>query len=215
MKRTLFAIVFASAFALRCSTVQIPDDRCLAMLQGSVREIVPSGNGEMMRFDTLGRLVYSAEVDANLNATGNETNFLYFPMEDGREERIEMISLNGKLVNRRRCAVTRTRKGVEMRYFKIRVRTAERIFTDMVRTVDLQGGKAVCQQDTDHTVVKHYYSAGSRLPYKSEATDTLGRMTVTEYEYPDIDSLGNWLTRLSLRNDGQPLLESRMIRYYK
>lgn len=55
------------------------------MLQGRVREIVPSGNGEMMRFDTIGRLVYSAEVDENLNATGNETNFIYFPMEDGRE----------------------------------------------------------------------------------------------------------------------------------
>ena len=214
MKRTLFAIVLAAAF-YGCTPSRIPDDRVLALLQGPVSEVIPSDEGEMIRFDRDGRMTYSAAVDMNLNPTGDETLFVYDPMDDGRTERIEMINRDSKMVNRRRCAVRREAENVEMHYFKIRMNTGEKVFTDLKRTFELRGGKLIRRQEPDSADIVYRYAKGSSLPCKEVVTDARGNVSVTEYEYPDTDSMGNWLTRLSIPEDAEPVLESRMIRYYE
>ncbi|UKI38859.1 MAG: hypothetical protein L6V35_05930 [Alistipes putredinis] len=141
MKRTLFALLLSAVLA-GCHNPE-PDDRCLALLQGPVREVIPSDGGEMMLFDSIGRITYIADVDRNLNASEDETRFAYVPWDDGRVERIELVSRGSEMINRRRCAVKRSKGSVEMQYFKIRMSSGQRVFRGVCRTFQLQDGRLI------------------------------------------------------------------------
>lgn len=213
MKRTLFAL-FLSAVLAGCHNPE-PDDRYLALLQGPVREVIPSDEGEMMLFDSLGRITYIADVDRNLNAREYETRFAYVPWDDGRVERIESVSRGSEMINRRRCAVKRSKESVEMQYFKIRMSSGQRVFRGVCRTFQLQDGRLIRKQEPDSSVTEYYYAKGGKLPCKARFTDTRGNVSVIEYEYPEIDPMGNWLTRVSNGPNDESVFESRMIRYYE
>ncbi len=213
MKRTLFALLLSAVLA-GCHNPE-PDDRCLALLQGPVREVIPSDEGEMMLFDSLGRITYIADVDRNLNAREYETRFAYVPWDDGRVERIELVSRGSEMINRRRCAVKRSKGSVEMQYFKIRMSSGQRVFRGVCRTFQLQDGRLIRKQEPDSSVTEYYYAKGGKLPCKARFTDTRGNESVIEYEYPEIDPMGNWLTRVSNGPNDESVFESRMIRYYE
>ena len=213
MKRTLFALLLSAVLA-GCHNPE-PDDRCLALLQGPVREVIPSDEGEMMLFDSLGRITYIADVDRNLNAREYETRFAYVPWDDGRVERIELVSRGSEMINRRRCAVKRSKGSVEMQYFKIRMSSGQRVFRGVCRTFQLQDGRLIRKQQPDSSVTEYYYAKGGKLPCKARFTDTRGNESVIEYEYPEIDPMGNWLTRVSNGPNDESVFESRMIRYYE
>lgn len=213
MKRTLFALLLSAVLA-GCHNPE-PDDRCLALLQGPVREVIPSDEGEMMLFDSLGRITYIADVDRNLNAREYETRFAYVPWDDGRVERIESVSRGSEMINRRRCAVKRSKGSVEMQYFKIRMSSGQRVFRGVCRTFQLQDGRLIRKQEPDSSVTEYYYAKGGKLPCKARFTDTRGNESVIEYEYPEIDPMGNWLTRVSNGPNDESVFESRMIRYYE
>ncbi len=213
MKRTLFALLLSAVLA-GCHNPE-PDDRCLALLQGPVREVIPSDEGEMMLFDSLGRITYIADVDRNLNAREYETRFAYVPWNDGRVERIELVSRGSEMINRRRCAVKRSKGSVEMQYFKIRMSSGQRVFRGVCRTFQLQDGRLIRKQEPDSSVTEYYYAKGGKLPCKARFTDTRGNESVIEYEYPEIDPMGNWLTRVSNGPNDESVFESRMIRYYE
>lgn len=213
MKRTLFALLLSAVLA-GCHNPE-PDDRCLALLQGPVREVIPSDEGEMMLFDSLGRITYIADVDRNLNAREYETRFAYVPWDDGRVERIELVSRGSEMINRRRCAVKRSKASVEMQYFKIRMSSGQRVFRGVCRTFQLQDGRLIRKQEPDSSVTEYYYAKGGKLPCKARFTDVRGNESVIEYEYPEIDPMGNWLTRVSNGPNDESVFESRMIRYYE
>lgn len=213
MKRTLFALLLSAVLA-GCHNPE-PDDRCLALLQGPVREVIPSDGGEMMLFDSIGRITYIADVDRNLNASEDETRFAYVPWDDGRVERIELVSRGSEMINRRRCAVKRSKGSVEMQYFKIRMSSGQRVFRGVCRTFQLQDGRLIRKQEPDSSVTEYYYAKGGKLPCKARFTDTRGNESVIEYEYPEIDPMGNWLTRVSNGPNDESVFESRMIRYYE
>ncbi len=213
MKRTLFALLLSAVLA-GCHNPE-PDDRRLALLQGPVREVIPSDEGEMMLFDSLGRITYIADVDRNLNAREYETRFAYVPWDDGRVERIELVSRGSEMINRRRCAVKRSKGSVEMQYFKIRMSSGQRVFRGVCRTFQLQDGRLIRKQEPDSSVTEYYYAKGGKLPCKARFTDTRGNESVIEYEYPEIDPMGNWLTRVSNGPNDESVFESRMIRYYE
>lgn len=213
MKRTLFALLLSAVLA-GCHNPE-PDDRCLALLQGPVREVIPSDEGEMMLFDSLGRITYIADVDRNLNAREYETRFAYVPWDDGRVERIESVSRGSEMINRRRCAVKRSKGSVEMQYFKIRMNSGQRVFRGVCRTFQLQDGRLIRKQEPDSSVTEYYYAKGGKLPCKARFTDVRGNESVIEYEYPEIDPMGNWLTRVSNGPNDESVFESRMIRYYE
>lgn len=213
MKRTLFALLLSAVLA-GCHNPE-PDDRCLALLQGPVREVIPSDEGEMMLFDSLGRITYIADVDRNLNAREYETRFAYVPWDDGRVERIELVSRGSEMINRRRCAVKRSKGSVEMQYFKIRMSSGQRVFRGVCRTFQLQDGRLIRKQEPDSSVTEYYYAKGGKLPCKARFTDVRGNESVIEYEYPEIDPMGNWLTRVSNGPNDESVFESRMIRYYE
>lgn len=209
----LFALLLSAVLA-GCHNPE-PDDRCLALLQGPVREVIPSDEGEMMLFDSLGRITYIADVDRNLNAREYETRFAYVPWDDGRVERIELVSRGSEMINRRRCAVKRSKGSVEMQYFKIRMSSGQRVFRGVCRTFQLQDGRLIRKQEPDSSVTEYYYAKGGKLPCKARFTDTRGNESVIEYEYPEIDPMGNWLTRVSNGPNDESVFESRMIRYYE
>lgn len=213
MKRTLFALLLSAVLA-GCHNPE-PDDRYLALLQGPVREVIPSDGGEMMLFDSLGRITYIADVDRNLNAREYETRFAYVPWDDGRVERIESVSRGSEMINRRRCAVKRSKGSVEMQYFKIRMNSGQRVFRGVCRTFQLQDGRLIRKQESDSSVTEYYYAKGGKLPCKARFTDARGNESVIEYEYPEIDPMGNWLTRVSNGPNNESVFESRMIRYYE
>ncbi len=169
-----------------------------------------------MRFDTLGRLIFDTRVDENLNPTGEQTSFEYGTIEDGRTERIEFISRNGAMINRRRSAVSFDGKELTMQYFKIRVSNGEKVFTDAKRIFKIRDGQIIWTKEPDGECTRLYYDGKNAvLPCRMRVTHCDGTVSLTEFEYPETDSHGNWLTRLSVKDGGRPVLESRMIKYYE
>jgi len=215
MKRTLTAILAALCFAGCMRSRQQPDDRSLAFLQGPVVQVAPSAAGQMMRFDTLGRITYCAYVDEHLAPTGEQTSFIYGTLEDGRTERIEIISRNGQMVDRRRCAVSFDGKKITMQYFKRKISDGKRVFTPDKRIVKIRGLHVVEIKEPNGETAKFRYDRSRTLPSRMRIIRNDGTVSITKFEYPQIDSCGNWLTRLSIKDDSSMILESRMIKYSK
>lgn len=210
MNRRCF-IALCIAFCTGCGPVA--DDRTADMLAGSVSEVIPSGAGELVRYDEQGRRTYRAQVNSNHWAEGIELCFEYGQGPEGTE-RIESVVRRAEMINRRRSVVTRSPRLIDDHYVKIRLDNGQRVFTDLQNTVRLRSGRVESITDTAGTVTRYYYQHNQRLPFKAVVSSSEGRQTFL-YEYPDTDSAGNWLTRLTLPEEGQPLLESRMIKYFK
>ena len=214
MKRILFVILVTTC-CVCCTHSMSPDDLSLNMLCGPVSEVIPSAGGEMIRYDSAGRIIYTANVDEWRNPTDTETSYRYLNQNGNKTDRIECISRNGEMVNRRRCEITCRKSNMTVRYFKVRRGSKEKIFTYENYTFSFRGNKPVRFESWDGSSTEYHYKKGYRLPFKMVVNSADGSVSSTLYEYPDIDSMGNWLTRLSIREGQTSVLESRMIKYYK
>ncbi len=190
------------------------NDRLIRHLYGPVKEVLPVNAGERLRFDSTGHLTEIERLDASGTSCGVSSRYRYPRSDSGNHLRIETQLLHGKPYAIWNSTIVPQNEGFRIDYFEPDSATGKPIPTGVWAIYRFSDGLLASQVAWDGSETSYVYENDARLPCEEKVSRNGEIVLSIRYRYDQLDSLGNWLVRTTLKDHAEPFTERRQIIYF-